>query len=397
MHAHRWVLAGLGAALAIGLAAPPAQAQAADPTTGQPAPAAAGWLADQLVDGKFLRFAGTEFAAPGLTIDAVLAFAAAGVAGDAAAAATGWLAEPAVVSGYVGDGTVEAYAGPHAKLAFAAQVQGLDPATFGGVDLPARLLTLLDSDGRFSDRSEFGDFSNAFSQSFAILALAGTPAGVPPEAVAFQLAAECPDGGFPEQFGTDPCASDVDSTAMVVQALLAVGADPTAAVDWLAGQQHADGGFGSDAGNANSTGLAAQALRAAGRDGPADRAVGFLLSLQVGCAGPDDQRGSIRTSAEADGDVPRATAQAVLGLVGTGLAELDGTASQAAAPVLECATAPSPTPPASPPPAGAGGELPVTGGPVGLLLVVGAALAGTGGAAILASRVRRRGPGSSAG
>jgi LPXTG-motif cell wall-anchored protein len=393
----RSALAGFGLALAAALAAQPAQAaQPANAATDQPAPAAAGWLADQLVDGERLEteFGGDRFPDQGLTIDAVLGFAAAGVAGADADSAMHWLAGPEVLSGYVGDGEAEAYAGAHAKLALSAQVQGLDPTSFGGVDLLARLLTLLDGTGRFSDRSQFGDFSNAFSQSFAILALARTPAGAAPEAVAFQLAAQCPDDGFPEQFAADPCRSDVDSTAMVVQALLAAGQDPTAALDWLAGQQHPDGGFGSGAGNANSTGLAAQALRAGGRDAAADQAVTFLTGLQVGCDGPADQRGSIRTSADQPGDVPRATAQGILGLAGVGMADLDGTTAQAEAARLGCGPAPSPTPA---PPGGKGGELPVTGDPIVVLAAVGAGLAGAGGLTLWVTRRRRYGAGTAAG
>jgi LPXTG-motif cell wall-anchored protein len=388
----RLALAGFGVALAAALAAPPAHAA---PTTDQRARAAAGWLADQLVDGERLEieFGGDRFPDQGLTVDAVLAFAAAGVAGVEAEAAVSWLAEPEVLAAYVGDGLAEAYAGAHAKLAFGAQVQGHDPASFGGVDLLARLLSLLDESGRFSDRSQFGDFSNAFSQSFAILALARTPAGAPPAAVAFQLAAQCPDGGFPEQFAADPCRSDVDSTAMVAQALLAAGESPTGALDWLAGQQHPDGGFGSDGGNANSTGLAGQALRVGGRDLAADRAVTFLASLQVGCDGSPEQRGSIRTRADLPGDVPRATAQGILGLVGVSLAELDGTTAQAEAPRLGCEPDPSPTPTPTPtpsPPAGAGGELPVTGDLTVVLAAAGAGLAGAGGGAVWATRRRSR-------
>jgi hypothetical protein len=382
----RSALIAVGVALAVGLSAPPAHAAQ---TTTEPAPAAAGWLAGQLVDGQFLLFAGTEFPDPGLTVDATLAFAAAGVAGADADAAMAWLADPAVITSYVGDGELEIYAGAHAKLAFGAQVQGLDPTSFGGVDLVERLLGLQDATGRFLDTSEFGEFSNAFSQSFAILALAGAPDGTAPEpldlAVDFQLTAQCPDGGFPEQFGTETCQSDVDSTAMVLQALLAAGEDPAAALDWLAGQQQADGSYG---GNANSTGLAGQALRAGARDDAADRAVAFLTGLQVGCDGPADDRGSVPATAQEAGDAPRATAQAVLGLVGTGMAALDGTAAEAEAPVLHCDVTPSPGP--SAPPSGAGGELPVTGSPVVVLLGAGAALAGAGGVTVWAARLRRR-------
>lgn len=390
---------GLAAAL---LAGPVAAAQPAHaaPATDQPAPAAAGWLADQLVDGQFLVFDGTDFPSPGLTIDAVLAFAATGVAGAAAESATDWLVTPEVVTGYVGDGEDEAFAGSHAKLALGAEVQGLDPTALGGVDLLARLLALQSENGRFQDRSEFGDFSNAFSQSFAILALAGAPAGVPADAldlaVDFQLAAQCPDGGFPEQF-LETCTSDVDATGMVAQALLAAGQDPAAALDWLADQQQPEGGFPDPTGtaNANSTGLAAQALRAGGRDAAADRAVAFLEGLQVGCDGPEDQRGSIPNTADAPGDVPRATAQAILGMVGIGMADLDGTGAQPEAPRLDCPATPSPTPTepggtgGTGGTGGAGGELPVTGDPVLLLVAAGAVLAGAGGLTVWLTRLRR--------
>ncbi|MPZ25488.1 MAG: peptidase [Micromonosporaceae bacterium] len=392
-------LAGLGAAVMIGLAGAPAQAAS---TTEESAPAAAGWLADQLVDGTFVE---TEFGpSAGLTIDAVLAFAATGVAGDQAGNAMTWLATPEVLPGYVGDGEVEIYAGAHAKLALAAQVQGLDPTSFGGVDLPARLLALQDEDGRFRDQSEFGDFSNAFTQSFAVLALVRTPTGAPAEAVDFLLAEQCPGGGFPEQFGQESCSSDVDATAMVVQALLAAGADPAAALDWLAGQQQPGGGFtGAGLGaNANSTGLAGQALRAAGRDAPADAAVSFLQSLQVGCDGPEEQRGAVAlddTGFDPTANVELATAQAILGMTGVAMGELDGTGAQSEAPSLRCETTPTPTPTgsAAPAPGGKGGELPVTGSPVLLLAGGGAALAGAGGLAIWGTRLRRRDSGPAAG
>lgn len=385
-------LAGLGTAVLVGLPAGPAQAA----TTEEPAPAAAGWLAGQLVDGQFLLFDGTDFPDPGLTIDAVLAFAAAGVAAQDAAAATAWLATPETLTSYLGDRVTNTFAGAHAKLALGAQVQGHDPTSFGGVDLISGLLALQDEDGRFRDDSEFGDFSNAFSQSFAVLALARTPAGAPPAAVDFLLAEQCPDGGFPEQFGQESCRSDVDATGMVVQAMVAAGADQTAALDWLADQQQPDGGFN---GNANSTGLAAQALSAGGRDPAAESAADFLTGLQVGCDGAEDQRGSIPASADDPGDVPRATAQAIPGMVGVPMGELDGTGAQAEAPLLACETDPTPAPTgtAAPPPSGTGGELPVTGSPALLLAGGGAALAGAGGLAVWATRLRRRDSGPAAG
>src|SRR6185369_9479167 len=89
-----------------------------------------------------------------------------------------------------------------------------------------------------------------------------------------------------------PCDNQVDATALVEQALLAVGDQAGAKVglDWLVSQQKADGGFTDEAvktlpENANSTGLAAQALRVGGRTAAADKAVAYLLARQVGCTG----------------------------------------------------------------------------------------------------------------
>ena len=93
---------------------------------------------------------------------------------------------------------------------------------------------------------------------------------------------------------TSPGATlDVDSTAMAVQALLAAAEDGATGAgdaarkgaDWLVTQQHADGSFGGSGpttgANSNSTGLAGQALAAAGRDDEAARAATALAALQL--------------------------------------------------------------------------------------------------------------------
>jgi hypothetical protein len=323
-------------ALSIVAAAPAAAAPTAAPT-GNRTDAAAGWLARQLVDGERFEtvFDGVAYPDQGLTIDAILAFAGAKVAGTDAARATAWLARPEILTGYIGDGT-EAYAGATAKLAFVAQVRGGDPASFGGVDLITRLRGLQAPSGRFSDRSAWGDFSNALSQSFALLALRRTSGGAPPSGAAYLAASRCADGGFPVRFEQPTCDSEVDATAFAVQALIAVGrfADAAPGVRWLVSRQAADGSFADDAGlaNANSTGLAAQALLAAGRPFAWVRARTFLLGLQVGC--PSADRGAIAfTAAGFDpSTAPRATAQAVPGLTVLGLANLTAAGSRSAVP-----------------------------------------------------------------
>ncbi|GIJ79957.1 Prenyltransferase and squalene oxidase repeat-containing protein [Micromonospora phaseoli] len=306
--------------------------------------AAAGWLARQLVDGERFEtvFDGVAYPDQGLTLDAVLAFAAAGVADDFGASALAWVTRPDVRDGYVGDGTTEAYAGATAKLALAVAVRGGDPADVGGVDLISRLRSLQSPDGRFTDRSAWGDYSNAFSQSFAILALDRTAQGVPAGAAGWLAGTRCPDGGYPLLPAQPVCVSDVDATAVVVQALRAAGRAGAAAAGlrWLVSVQRADGGFASPDGvaNANSTGLAAQALRAGGRPLAWARARVFLGGLQVGCGGSAADRGAVDFDGGAfdPATAPRATAQAVLGLTGLGYAELSSVGATPTAPVPGC-------------------------------------------------------------
>src|SRR5262249_18265011 len=126
----------------------------ASPGTENPAEAAAGWLARQLVDGERfeVEFDGVTYPDQGLTADAVLASDAAAVAQEFAGRATSWLASPEILTGYLGSGT-ESYAGPHAKLALVAIAQGLNPRAFGGVNLIQGLQALRAPSGRYSDRS----------------------------------------------------------------------------------------------------------------------------------------------------------------------------------------------------------------------------------------------------
>ncbi|MFJ8436723.1 peptidase [Kitasatospora sp. NPDC094019] len=313
--------------------------------TYRPDAAAAGWLARQLVDGDHFEsvFDGTAYPDQGLTIDAVLAFAAAGSADQAAARATAWLARPDILGGYLGDGTTEAYAGATAKLLLAAEVRGAAPAAFGGVDLPARLRSLLTPSGRFSDRSQWGDYSNAFGQSLALIALQRTPGGAPASAVDFLAAAQCADGGFPVAFGQATCTADTDATALAAQALAATGrsAKARAGLDWLTAHQNTDGGFaaaGATTSNANSTGLATSALLPGGRLVSGLKGWSSLVKLQQGCSADPAVRGAVAYDASGfnPANATRATAQAVLGLSGQGLAGLSAHGARPSAPTLAC-------------------------------------------------------------
>ncbi|MFJ4594908.1 MULTISPECIES: peptidase [unclassified Kitasatospora] len=335
----------LATVLPAAAAAHAAPAAATSSPTVRPDAAAGGWLARQLVDGDHFEsvFNGTAYPDQGLTIDAVLAFAASHSSDQAATKATAWLAKPEVISGYLGDGTTEAYAGATAKLLLAVEVRGGNPTAFGGVDLPARLRSLQTAEGRFSDRSQWGDYSNAFGQSLAVIALHRTAGGAPATAVDFLANSQCADGGYPVAFGQATCASDPDATALAAQALAATGrtAKADAGLGWLTAHQNADGGFsaaGAAASNANTTGLATQALLAGGRFGAGLKGWSSLVKLQQGCATDPGVRGAV--AYDATGFNPatgaRATAQAVLGLAGTPLATLSAAGARPDAPVPAC-------------------------------------------------------------
>lgn len=287
-------------------------------------------------------YKGKTYPNQGGTIDAVFAFAATGTANGYAQRAIAWLERPAVLSGYIGNGSAESYAGATAKLLLAAEVRGLNPAKFGGVNLVSRLGKLLAPSGRYRDRSKFGDFSNAFSQALAIIAMSRR-GGAPVSAVRFLARTECRNGGFPLYFGQKTCTSDPDATAMAVQALLAAGRAPVAkrGLGWLARVQRANGGFSAAPGaaaNANSTGLAGEAFAVAHWFRRAARAGKFLLSLQVGCSAKAANRGALTYDKTGflHSTALGATAQGILGLTDVGLASLTSRGADRATPHLNC-------------------------------------------------------------
>lgn len=311
-----------------------AGAQTAEAT---PTQAAGSWLADQLVDGDHMEvvFGTDAFADPGLTIDVLFALAESGVAESFAADATAWLGESANTATYIGDGGDESYPASIAKLALGAMVRGVDPTAWGedNINLISRLQAREQASGRFVAASAFGDFTNSIGQSLAIITLARA-AGVDPTpaSVDLLLESQCADGGFDLALQPIPedCVSGVDSTAIALQALLAGGAsapDIEAAIDYLRGAQQDNGGFATTATgtpNANSTGIAAQALAVVGDTSDADLAVAFLRTLQQDCTAAVADQGAIAFDASAfdAGTAARATAQALLGMGGIGLLEL---------------------------------------------------------------------------
>jgi len=298
----------LGALGTFATASAASAAAAAAPTTPGPAvTAAATWLTQQLAEGQGLM-PGLTAGVPdvGLTSDTLLSLVAAGQR-DEPGFATSLAAVAGHLSGYASfptGNTTALLAGPLAKTLFLAQVSGADPTSFGGVDLPATVRSLLTPSGanagRFSDRGTGSDTSNGFSQSFAILGLNRQPGGVPDSAVSFLLAQQCPSGAFRLFYDTpggcrDNSQADPDATSATIQALTAlmttnpgvsaITTARTSAAQWLAGRQQSDGGLGGagpTAGeNANTTALAAIAYRETGLTSAAGAAQRYVAALQL--------------------------------------------------------------------------------------------------------------------
>ena len=345
---------------------------------------AAAWLASRLAAGDNVITSDTGSVDWGTTIDALIALASAGVGGDQIAATAAAL--NASGTAYVGaPDQVGTNWQSIAKMALGLEVAGLDPTKFGGNrDLIADLMSALNSDGSFGSAN--GN-KVPFLQALAMLALARTDGGVPPQATAWMLSQQCTTPGSSNgSFGwPSGCASaDPDSTSMAVQALEAAGIpsdDPAvaAAEQWLKAQQDSVTGgvlsYGTP--NSNSTGLAAQTL--AGDTSFTDPARAFIGGLQVTCdqvkehpttlgvgdigaiAYSQDDFTALTASGLVSGmtSAQMATAQAVLGLGGPTYATVSAAGVTAGLPSASCSLPPAgggenTTPPAS------GGESPST-------------------------------------
>ncbi len=405
-------------------------ASAAEPVP--PADAAAHWLAGELAanEGMLTITFGTDvFPDPGLTIDAILAELAAGH-GDDPVVATATAAVDAATFDYVNQLSAfpaDRAANATAKALLLQEVLGTDLGAT--VDLEADLRSLMattgDGTGRFNDTDlqGYGNYANGLGQALAVLALDRTGGGVPTEAVDFLLDQQCADGSFRlYYFGyitsydpfetvddltcTNPADGDVDATALALSALVAAPSTPASsgaiddAVEFLVAAQLPSGGFlGTGAANANSTGLAAQALRAAGYADDADRAAAFLADLQVqacadfGAIAYDQAAFDAGVDANRDQWI-RATAQGVLGMGLPSYADIGAVGSVAGLAPIACPETPHVDiwPTTVPPTVAAGGSttLPVTGSQAPAEAAIGIMLVLVGGTLVRSGRRRQR-------
>jgi len=253
----------------------PALAQEATPeavsesTAMSPIEAASRWLrAQQDPGGGFPGFDGVLD--PGVTTDAAMALFAAQESDPAAAASLA-----AAIAYLEQNGAPYAQTGPGqaAKLALAAVTGGRDPRDFGGLDLVAAMTAPLATPVPDGVAGIYGD--DLYDHALVLLALAAAGEPAPPEAIDALRVAQAEDGSWSFTGATDPGAGDSNTTALVIQALVATGNgdDPmiAAGLEGLRAMETVNGQFAFQASDpmladANSTALAIQAIVAAGQD-----------------------------------------------------------------------------------------------------------------------------------
>ncbi len=207
------------------------------------------WLrAQQLPNGSFPGFG------VGASVDVVLALNAANTG-----AATWRVEEGPTVLDYL-DTQAAAYATSAAatgKLILAVVGAGEDPSTFGGIDLVQTLDTFHNGSGQFG--------TSTWDQAYALLALRAARLPLPAGGRAQLLNTQTASGGWGFMPGDSP---DVDSTGLVLQALVAAGEPASSpvvaqAAAFLASQQNPDAGFAYQVpfpSNVSSTALATLGL-----------------------------------------------------------------------------------------------------------------------------------------
>jgi hypothetical protein len=267
----------------------------------------AAWLAGQLTSSGFIPVSG-EPTEPDLsgTANTVLALAGAGDTTDATRA-LGYLADN--VDAYVTvDGTDGP--GQLALLILGAHALGSDPENFGGTNLVSRLLATQQTSGLFGaqDATYDGAYRQGLALS-ALAAVGVTGTSAVESAEAWLEGQQCPDGGWTSLVTTDnPCngdpadyeGPDTNSTAQAIEGLSAQGAltakAARSATKFLESAQDPDGGWGYEPNAADapgstdpdSTALVIQAILALGKSPSANafvqggsNPVATLLSYQL--------------------------------------------------------------------------------------------------------------------
>ena len=245
--------------------------------------AGAGWLANQLTPSGYIPGNAPGQANLSFTANTVLALSAADTDLPRANAALIYLSTQ--VSQYV---TVSGSDGASqlALLILDAHALRADPYSFGGTDLVRRLLATEQPTGLFGVQDP--TFDGAYRQGLALSALAAvgvTGSAQLGTAESWLLGQQCSNGGWSSDVALNPCTgdpnafagADTNSTAVAVQGLVAQGVlgstSESAALSYLTATQQGDGGWAYYANPAShpgptdpdSTALVVQALVALGQ------------------------------------------------------------------------------------------------------------------------------------
>ena len=276
---------------------------------------AGGWLAAQVTaDGSV--HGPTDNPSPSATLQTALSLAAAGTESAAFDRAVTWLGDHVDLVTGTGTATDPGQVG---YLLLVVDAAGRDASSFGGVDLPARLAGTLGAfePGLYGHADP--SYDGTYRQSLAILGLAAAGAPQGAGTIAWLVAQQCGGVDLAIQGGWEayraaatPCTApdlntfsgvDTNSTALAAQALAAVATPPAAdALGWLSRAQNPSGGWGFLPGMAddpNSTALVIQAIVAGGQSPTAgvwvqgtNTALSALLAFQLGCDAPAANRGA---------------------------------------------------------------------------------------------------------
>jgi hypothetical protein len=259
--------------------------------------ATAALMAQQGEDGGFLGFSGETD--PGTTADAILALVAAEQAGvetgDSVPQALAYLEEAGLAYAEIG-------AGQRAKLVLAVEAAGGDAFDFAGTDLWAPI-----------ENAEFeGGIAGQgfFDHSLVTLAAVAVGSERANEFATSLIDGQLEDGSWGWASDAAVGEGDTNTTALAVQALVAAGRadDPAieAALTYLEAARGTDGGYGYQPAatpeeiqtDSNSTALVIQALLAVGLE-PDDEP---LASALAALAAFQNESGSVRYNDETPED-----------------------------------------------------------------------------------------------
>jgi hypothetical protein len=149
--------------------------------------------------------------------------------------------------------------GRAAKLAILASATGEDPTSFGGLDLLAILATGTLPNG------QVGAYASSFVQSYAVIAYVRAGRPVPAAVLTNLVSSQDASGAFGYDFGG--FVADYDTTGLAIQALHAAGGSSSAiatAVAWATSQQNAQGYWPNPYSPVDSTGILGSGLQLVG-------------------------------------------------------------------------------------------------------------------------------------